>query len=112
MQRGKSCGPDGLPAEFHKTFSDQLAPILLNMLNESMQNGNIPPTFRQATISLLLKKDKDPLYCGNYRPISLLCADVKLLAKMLARRLETVLPTIVGTDQTARMGDVMKSLLF
>ena len=105
MQSGKICGPDGLPAEFHKTFSDQLAPILLNMFNESMQNGNLPPTLRQATISLLLKKDKDPLFCGNYRPISLLCADVKLLAKMLARRLETVLPTIVGTDQTGFVKD-------
>ena len=75
------------------------------MFNESMQNGNLPPTLRQATISLLLKKDKDPLFCGNYRPISLLCADVKLLAKMLARRLETVLPTIVGTDQTGFVKD-------
>ena len=53
MQSGKCPGPDGLPAEFYKTFSDQLAPILLNMFNESMQNGNLPPT-----ISLLLKRTK------------------------------------------------------
>ena len=64
-----------------------------------------PPTLSQATISLLLKKDKDPLSCGNYRPISLPCADVKLLAKMLARCLETLLPTIVGTDQTGFVKD-------
>ena len=42
MQSGKCPGPDGLPGEYHKTFSDQLAPILLNMFNESMQNGILP----------------------------------------------------------------------
>ena len=52
-QSGKCPGPDGLPAEFYKTFSVQLAPISLKMFNESMQNGNLPPTLRQATISLL-----------------------------------------------------------
>lgn len=70
------------------------------MFNESLQNGSLPLTLRQATISLILKKDKDPLSCSNYRPISLLCADVKILAKMLARRLESVLPTIISGDQT------------
>lgn len=78
MQNGKCPGPDGLPAEFYKSFADQLAPILLNMFNESLENGYLPPTLRQATISLLLKKDKDPLSCGNYRPISLLCAELCL----------------------------------
>lgn len=55
------------------------------MFNESLQTGILPPSLRQATISLILKKDKDPQSCSNYRPISLLCADVKLLAKVLAK---------------------------
>ena len=70
------------------------------MFNESLQNGLLPLTLRQATISLKMKKDEDPLSCSSYRPISLLCADVKILAKMLARRLEFVLPTIISADQT------------
>lgn len=105
MQNGKSPGPDGFPAEFFKTFLDSLSPLLLNMFNESLQTGTLPPSLRQATISLILKKDKDPRYCKNYRPISLLCADVKLLAKVLARRLESVLPTVVATDQTGFVKD-------
>lgn len=88
------------PIEFFKAFTDKLSPLLLNMFNESLQCGILPPTLRQATISLLLKKGKDPLLCSNYRPISLLCADVKILAKILARRLEAVLPSIISTDQT------------
>lgn len=100
MQNGKCPGPDGFPAEFYKTFADVLSPLLLNMFNESLKNGSLPLTLRQATISLILKKDKDPLSCSNYRPISLLCADVKILAKMLAGRLERVLPNIIAADQT------------
>lgn len=53
MQNGKCPGPDGLPAELYKTFSDQLAQFLLNMFNESMKNGHLPPILKQATISLL-----------------------------------------------------------
>ena len=100
MQTGKCPGPDGFPAKFFPTFADTLSPLLLNMFNESLQSGSLPLTLRQANISLILKKDKDPLSCGSYRPISLLCADVKILAKMLARRLECALPSIINADQT------------
>lgn len=54
----------------------------------------------QAIITLLLKKEKNPLCCGFYRPISLLNTDAKILAKVLAKRLEKVIPTIVSPDQT------------
>ena len=100
LQSGKSLGPDGLPAEFYKTFWKQLAPHLLEMFTESHSSGTLPHTLNQACISLLLKKGKDPLSCGSYRPISLLNADFKLLSKLLARRLEVVLPSIISLDQT------------
>lgn len=70
------------------------------MLLDSLNNGFLPPTLRQSCISLILKKDKDPHECGSYRPISLLNVDVKILAKMLAERLESVLPLIIHSDQT------------
>lgn len=104
MPNGKSPGPDGFPAEFLKTFVDKLSPLLLNMFNEMLELGILPPTLRQATISLILK-DRDSLSCSNYCPISLLCADVKVLAKMLARHLESVLLTIISIDQTGFVKD-------
>lgn len=54
----------------------------------------------QATITLLLKKSKDPLLCESYHPVSLLCCDCKFLAKVLAGRLESVLPKFIHPDQT------------
>lgn len=51
-------------------------------------------------MSLLLKKDRDPLDCGSYRPISSLNNDVKILAKVLAHRLEDILPSLIYPDRT------------
>ena len=58
------------------------------MYNETFVNGVLPQTLTQATICLILKKNKDPLD----RPISLLEVDYKILAKLLATCMETVLP--------------------
>ena len=100
LQSGTTPGPDGFPSEFYKEFSVQLAPFLTSVFSESLKTGTLPPTLNQACISLLLKKDKDPLDCASYRPISLFNCEVKILAKVLASRLEDVLPTIIFPDQT------------
>uniref|UniRef100_A0A3P8QX47 Reverse transcriptase domain-containing protein n=1 Tax=Astatotilapia calliptera TaxID=8154 RepID=A0A3P8QX47_ASTCA len=100
MQSGKSPGPDGYPSDFFKKFSNQLNPLLKSTFEESFLSQSLPPTMRQAVISLILKKDKDHLDCGSYRPISLLNTDTKILAKVLARRLEKHLPSIISPDQT------------
>lgn len=100
MQSGKCPGPDGFPTEFYKKNSLKLSLLLKAVFEDSLDLSILPPTLRQASISLLLKKGKDPLNCSSYRPISLLNVDIKILAKVLALRLESVLPTIISSDQT------------
>ena len=100
MQSKKAPGPDGYPTEFFKRFSDKIAPILLDVYKESMERGTLPPTLTQASISVLLKKDKDPTQCSSYRPLSLLNVDAKVLAKVLANRLEKIVPDIISKEQT------------
>lgn len=73
------------------------------MYNEVFTEGRLPPTLLEASISLLLKSDKDPLLCGSYRPISLLNVDLKILSKIIALRLQRVLTNIITTDQTGFM---------
>lgn len=100
MQNSKTPGLDGYTSEFYKAFKCQLSPILLAVFNEALAKGCLPPTFYQASISLIHKQNKDPLEPGSYRPISLLNVDYKILAKILALRLETTLPTVICQDQT------------
>lgn len=57
----------------------------------------------QATISVLLKRDKGPLKRDSHRPISLLCSDSKILTKALATRLEPTMHSIIHRDQTGFM---------
>ena len=100
LQSNKSPGPDGYSTEFYKTFSMTLAPVLVRLFNDAFLKGQLPPTLSEASITLLLKKDKDPLLCGSYRPISLLNVDYKILAKVLACRLQKAIPTLINPDQT------------
>uniref|UniRef100_A0A3Q2FJM3 Uncharacterized protein n=1 Tax=Cyprinodon variegatus TaxID=28743 RepID=A0A3Q2FJM3_CYPVA len=53
-----------------------------------------------ATITLLPIPGKDKQKCDSYRPLSLLNADYKILSKLIALRLEDVIPKIINTDQT------------
>ena len=55
---------------------------------------------KRGIITLLPKKDKDTLLLKNWRPISLLNTDYKILAKIHATRLQKVLPSIIHGDQT------------
>ncbi len=100
LQSGKSPGPDGFPAQFFKAFSPLLSSHLSAVLSDSFEQGNLPTSFYEACITLIAKKDKDPTECSSYRPISLLNVDTKILAKVLARRLESILPSVISEDQT------------
>ena len=57
---------------------------------------------RNGVITLLPKKDKDPLYVKN-NPISLLNTDYKIIAKVMANRLKLCLNEIIHEDQTGFM---------
>ncbi len=100
MQNGKSPGPDGFTVKFFKAYSVLLAPILVRMFNDSFSEDKLPATPYEASISLLLKKDRDPASFGSYRPVSLLNVDCKILAKVLAVRLQNVMSSIISLDQT------------
>ena len=100
LQSGKLPGPDGFGPEFYKKMAKCVVGPLTNMFMESFDGGSLPPTLNLAHISLILKKDKPPDLCASYRPISLLGVDCKILSKLLARRLEEVLPILVKQDQT------------
>lgn len=100
MPNNKAPGPDGFPAEFYKEFWNILAPTFYKMLQETKENGRIPPNMNSAYINLLLNPGKDPMSPTSYRPISLINVDLKIICKALARRIEKITPLIIHPDQT------------
>lgn len=100
LQSGKAPGPDGYGPEYYKKMSNMVVGPLTDMFLDSFRNGCLPPSLNLANISLILKKNKPPDECGSYRPVSLINVDSKILSKLLARRLENYLPSLINNDQT------------
>ncbi|KAM9296692.1 proton channel OTOP3-like [Gastrophryne carolinensis] len=97
---GKTQGPNGLHLQYYKKLFPQLAPKLLLMMNSIIEGSTPPADTLRAHIVVIPKEGKDPNLCASYRPISLLNADIKLFAKILASR---TLHSVIGTDQVGFM---------
>ena len=74
--------------------------LLLSSINFALQYGRLSTEQRRGIISLLPKKDKDRLYLKNWRPISILNVDYKILARALGNRIISFLPTPIDEVQT------------
>ena len=60
---------------------------------------------KQAVITLIEKKGKDRSFLENWRPISLVNVDAKIMSKVLATRIKNVLPDIIHHNQSGFVKD-------
>jgi hypothetical protein len=102
MKLNKSPGLDGLTVEFYRVFWNKLKYILTDVLNKGNDGQCFTYSQRTSILTLLFKKGGH-LNLDNYRPVSLLNVDFKILSYVLAQRLNKLLPKIINEDQTGYM---------
>ena len=101
MENNKSPGKDVLSKEFYECFWDETKNSFLASIHRAFLNQELGTSQKQALIKMLEKKDKDKRFIKNWRPISLLNTDMKIIREVLSARIKNMLSFLISTNQTA-----------
>jgi hypothetical protein len=99
LSNGKAPGHDGIPMEFFHECEKEIAPNLQQAFTAMLNEGETSAFINKGIITLIPKSGNHACL-NNWRPITLLGSIYKILAKLLAGRLQAILPNIIRPNQT------------
>ena len=115
-QRGKAPGLDGLPYEFYVALWQEVGPFLVEVFHDAFTSPLPDPLapLLEGLICPVHKPGRPADLLAGYRPITLLNADLKLLAKTIADRMHLPLDYLVSSLQSAFIEgrDIAENVLF
>jgi len=98
---GKAPGPDGIPSEFYKKYTDIITLPLMKLFNDIMIFGKCAPvSWAQSKCILIPKKTQGLDNLANWRPITLENCDLKIFSRILSNRTQRVIAKLIGKEQT------------
>lgn len=98
-QPNRAPGLDGLPIEFYKLFWEDLKSLLLKLIQNFQQSGLLPASLKKIVIKPTPKPgDRSQLI--NWRPISLINTDYKIISRIFSRRISAVVSSLLLSDQS------------
>jgi hypothetical protein len=101
----KAPGDDGIPSRAYKVFWNEWKLPLMESFNEAIEKGELSASQKRSIITLIEKKGKDKTKIENWRPISLMNCDTKILAHNIASRLQPNLDKLVTRTETGFIAD-------
>lgn len=87
LKSNAAVGYDSISSKSLKEVKEQLAEAITPLINQCLEEGHFPTTFKQTIIISIYKGTGDKLNCNNYRPISLISNLAKIMEKLIYERL-------------------------
>ena len=103
LAKDKCPGPDGFQMNLMQKYYPQLKYILHAAYMQVDETNEMIPSAREGVVALMEKLNKNSLKLANWRPLVMLCSDYKVFAKIIANRLQSVLPYLISPEQVGFM---------